>query len=56
VYKRQAYQLKGQTALLCLDSINVANVINIANVPSPCFSHIKIGSEECLIEVFDPHS
>lgn len=41
------YQLKGHTALLHLDSIYVANVVNVANMPVGYFSHINTGSEDC---------
>lgn len=36
-------QLKGQTELLCLDSLYVANIVNVTNAPDPCFPHIKTG-------------
>ena len=44
-----AYELKGQAALLCLDSLHV---VNVADAPVLCFPHIKTGSEGCLWSQF----
>lgn len=47
-----AYQLKGQPELLCLDSLYVANTVNVTNASDHCFPHIKTGSEDCLMSQF----